>query len=199
VHPLPFHGDDTQLVDALRKGHPAAVAHFYSSFVRLVQRFLFRILGPDSELEDTVHDTFVRALESIHRLRDPALLRSWLVGVAVVTAKTRLQTRSRRRWLTFLAPENLPEASVPAPKHEVSEALRAMYDVLDRLPPDERVAVVLRVVERLPMLDAAEACRVSLSTFKRRLRRGETKFRELVSVDPALQDWMLEEDRDGRS
>jgi RNA polymerase sigma-70 factor (ECF subfamily) len=164
-----------------------------------VQRLLFRILGPDSELEDTVHDTFVRALESIHRLRDPALLRSWLVGVAVVTAKTRLQTRSRRRWLTFLPPENLPEAPVPAPKHEVSEALRAMYAVLDRLPPDERVAVVLRVVECLPMLDAAEACRVSLSTFKRRLRRGETKFRELVSVDPALQDWMLEEDRDGRS
>ena len=87
---------------------------------------------------------------------------------------------------------------MPAPELEASEALRAMYDVLDRLPPDERVAVVLRIVERLPMLDAADACRVSLSTFKRRLRRGETKFRELVSVDPALQDWMLEEDDDGR-
>jgi RNA polymerase sigma-70 factor (ECF subfamily) len=193
---MPFHGNDAQLVESVRQGHPAAVAHFYSSFVRLVHRFLFRILGPDSELDDVLHDTFVRALESIHTMRNPELLRSWLIGVAVVTAKTRIQSRKRRRWLTFLPPESLPESPVPAPRFEASEALRAMFAVLERLPPDERVAVVLRVVERLPMLEGAHACRVSLSTFKRRLRRGERMFRELVSAEPALHDWMLE-DADG--
>jgi RNA polymerase sigma-70 factor (ECF subfamily) len=193
VRSLPFQGDDEQLVESLRRGHPPAVAYFYSTFVKLVHRLLFRLLGPDSELEDTVHDTFVRALQSVHRLRDPALLRSWLVGVAVVTARIRMQSRKRRRWLMLFPPEKLPERSIFAPSLEISEALRATFAILERLPPDERVAVVLRIVERMPMLDAAHACGVSLSTFKRRLRRGEEKFRELVMAEPRLRDWVLEE------
>ncbi len=168
------------------------MAYFYSTFVRMVHRLLFRLLGPDSELEDTVHDTFVRALQSIHRLRDPALLRSWLVGVAVVTAKICMQSRKRRRWLMLFPPEKLPERSFFATSLEISEALRATFAILERLPPDERVAVVLRMVERMSMLEAAHACGVSLSTFKRRLQRGEEKFRKLAMAEPALGDWVPE-------
>jgi RNA polymerase sigma-70 factor (ECF subfamily) len=196
VHPLPFYGDDARLVESLREGHPAAVAHFYGLFVAQVQRLLFRILGPDSELEDTVHDTFVRALESIHTLRDPVALRSWVVGVAVFTARIRIQSRTRRRWLLLRPPEELPEPACSGPSLEVGEALRATYRVLQKMRPEERIAVVLRLVEGMTMPEAAAASGVSLSTFKRRLERGEKIFHELVATEPALRGWR-EEGSDG--
>jgi RNA polymerase sigma-70 factor, ECF subfamily len=186
---FPFHGDEEQLVRSLRDRHPAATVHFYARFSGHVRNLLFRMLGPDSELDDTLHDTFVRALDSIETLRDPKALRSWTLGVAVHTARIELQRRRRRRWLSLFAPADLPERPASAAAPEVVEALRSVSRVLDRLPTDERIAVVLRLAERMTMPEAAAACGVSVSTFKRRFARGEKLFREHASGEPALHDW----------
>ena len=190
---LPFQGDDKRLVEALCSGHPGAAAHLHARFAPQLNRVLFRLLGPDSELEDVVHDTFVQALESIHRLRDPDLLGSWLTGVAVFTAKRRMQVRARRRWLLFRAPEEIPERAIFDPAPEAVDALRAIYSVLRKLRPDECIAVTLRLVEGMTLPEAAAACGLSLSTFKRKLARGEKKFRAMVAHEPALADWLTEE------
>lgn len=190
VHRFPFNGDDARLVESLRQGHPAAIAHFYARFAEKVQRMLFRILGPDSELEDTVHDTFVRALESIHTLRDVRALGSWVIGIAVFTARIRIQRRRRRRWLQLLSPEDLPDLVFSDPAPEVGEAWRALSRVLDEMPTNERIAVVLRLAEGMTMPEAADACGVSLSTFKRRFGRGEAIFQKLIGREPALREWL---------
>lgn len=196
VHPFPYGGDDRQLVNGLLNGNPAAAVHLYVTFAERVRRLLYRILGPDSELEDTLHDTFVRALESVHGIRDPNALRSWIAGVAIRTARIRIQRRQRRRWLTLFAPEDIPETTFIDTPAEVSEALQAVARVLGQLEVEERIAVVLRLAENMTMPEAAEACGVSLSTFKRRLQRGELRFRELVSREPSLADW-CQGDADG--
>jgi RNA polymerase sigma-70 factor (ECF subfamily) len=186
---FPFNGDEEQLVRCLRDRQPAATVHFYTRFSAQVRSLLFRILGPDSELDDTLHDTFVRALESIETLRDPKALRAWILGVAVYTARIELQRRRRRRWLSLFAPANLPELPANEAAPEAIEALRSVSRVLDRLPTDERIAVVLRLAERMTVPEAAAACGVSHSTFKRRFARGDKVFRELAMREPALTDW----------
>lgn len=195
--PFPYGGDDQQLVRDLQARQPAASVHFYARFAQPVRGLIFRILGHDVELEDTVHDVFIRAIESIDRLREPAALRSWVMGIAVRTARILLQTRRRRRWLRFFAPAELPELAVSDASPEVREALRALTRVLDELPTDERIAVVLRFGEGMTLDEAARVCDVSLSTFKRRLERGERNFRALTREDAALSSWWQE--REGRA
>jgi len=189
---LPFQGDESRLVEALCNGHPGAAAHLHARFAPQLSRVLFRLLGPDSELEDVVHDTFVQALESIHRLRDPELLGSWLTGVAVFTAKRRMQVRARRRWLLFQPPAEISEQATFDPAPEAIDALRSIYSILRKLQTDERIAVTLRLVERMTLPEAAAACGLSLSTFKRRLARGEKKFRAMAAHEPALEEWIAE-------
>ena len=186
---FPYVGDDAQLVRELQAQQPAASAHFYARFAQPVRGLVFRILGRDLELEDVVQEVFVRAIESIARLRDAAALRSWLMGIAVRTARIRLQSRKRRRWLSFFAPSELPEAVAVDISPEIRQALSALARVLDELPTDERIAVVLRFGERMTLGEAAESCGVSLSTFKRRLQRGERRFRALTLEEPTLASW----------
>ena len=192
VHRFPFQGDDVRLVEGLRQGHPAAIAHFYAHFAGIVHRILFRVLGPDAELEDTVHDTFVRALESIHALRNAQALQSWVIGIAIFTVRIRIQKRRRRAWLHLFSPEDLPERGYSDPAPEVGEAVRALARVLDKMPTDERIAVVLRLAEGMTMPEGAQACGVSLSTFKRRFGRGEKIFQKFIAREPALQAWLTE-------
>jgi RNA polymerase sigma-70 factor (ECF subfamily) len=147
------------------------------------------MLGPDSELEDTLHDVFVRAFESLHNLRDPAALDSWVMGVTVRTARTRLQRRARRWWLKLASDDTMPEPAVPARDPAADEALRATYRILDMLPVDERIALVLRFAAEMTIAEAATTSGVSVATIKRRLQRAERSFLAHAEREPALESW----------
>lgn len=194
---ITFVGDDAALVDALRERKPAAVAAFHDRYAQYVLRILVRILGHDVDLKDVHHEAFVRALSSIASLRDPKRLTQWMTSVAVLTAKTCIQRRQRKRWLVFLSPSDLPEA-IGAPKEsppEVLEALRATYRILDAMPTEERILFALRYVEGLELTELASVSNTSLATVKRRLSRAEQRFAALARRDPALRDWV---ERGGR-
>jgi RNA polymerase sigma-70 factor (ECF subfamily) len=177
----------------MRSGRLDARAAFYDRHARAIHALVFRLMGPDGEIDDVVHDVFVRALESLPRLREPAALRSWLFGIAVRAVGIRFQKRTRQRWLRFMAPEELPEIAT-LPTTELGEALRDVYAILRGMDPDERIALVLHRVEGLPLEDAARATDTSLATFRRRLARGETKFFARARSRPALDEWLLEGD-----
>lgn len=174
-------------------GRLDAGAAFYDRHVQSIHALVFRLMGPDGEIDDVVHDVFVRALESLPRLRDPAALRSWLFGIAVRTVGIRFQKRTRQRWLRFMAPEEVPEVAV-LPSTELGEALRDVYAILRGMDADERIALVLRRVEGLSLEDAATATGTSLATYRRRLARGEAKFLARASSRPALDVWLSESD-----
>jgi RNA polymerase sigma-70 factor (ECF subfamily) len=136
---------------------------------------------------------FVRALESLPRLREPAALRSWLFGIAVRVVRIRWQKRWRQRWLRFMAPEEVPEITW-LPPTDLREAFRDMYAILDGMSPDERIALVLHHVEGLSLEEAANAAGTSLATFRRRLARGEAKFFARAKTRPALGAWVVQGD-----
>ena len=185
-----FAGDDEALVAAVRRGQEPAIAAFYDRFGKHMLRVLGRILGAHRDLADAHHDAFVRALESIGELRDPGALRSWMTSVAVFTARTHLQRQSRRWWLRFHSPDELPELSVVPADQEAREALRSTYRLLDKLPTDERIAFTLRRIDDIDLPSAAAACRMSLATFKRKLARAEKRFAALVASEPNLRVWL---------
>lgn len=181
---------DAALVDGLRARQPVAIRVFYERYSRRVARVLHRLLGGGDELEDAQHEVFERAIRSIERLRDPAALEAWLTSVAVFTARSIIQRRVRRRWLRFVAPEELPEVEAVAASSEIGEALRATYAVLERIDTDDRIAFVLRFIEGMKLEEGAEACRVSLATFKRRLARAEDSFVEQARDNAVLAEWL---------
>lgn len=188
--PLPFTGDDAALLAALKVGHPGAVAAFYDRFTTHVQRILLRVLGADRELADVHHDVFVRALGSIGDVIEPAALKAWVTQVAVFTARTCIQRRSRRWWLRVLPPDEVPETEAPSASGEVHQALKATYAVLEKLPTDERIAFALRFVEGMELTEVARACDCSLATIKRKLQKAEKRFVALASRQPVLLDWL---------
>src|SRR5258708_22136293 len=173
-------------------GRLDAGAAFYDRYAHAVPGLVFRLRGPDTETADVVHDVFVRALESLPRLRDPGALKPWLYGIAVRTVAIRFQKRSRQRWLRFMAPEDVPEMASMPPSSELGEALGELYAVLRGMDADERIALVLHRVEGLSLEDAAAAAGWSLSTYRRRLARGEAKFFARAESRPALAGWIEE-------
>lgn len=181
-------GDDTTaLVNALRGGDPAAPTALFDRYALFIHRALVRIIGSDDpESSDLLHDTFLRALQNVGRLKKPEALKSWLHGIAVFTAKEWL--RARRRMGHPQPPGSGPDRPAVSASPEAREAVRALYQVLDTFPEDERIAFVLRFVERMDLAEMAAVCRVSFSTTRRRIKRAEARFRKALPAYPAIEE-----------
>jgi len=85
--------------------------------------------------------------------------------------------------------DQLPEPSVVR-DDDHAEVVREVSAILERLPVDERIALVVHRVQGLSLSESAAACGTSVSTFKRRLARGETKFFARAEKRPALAMWL---------
>jgi RNA polymerase sigma-70 factor (ECF subfamily) len=188
--PLTFVGDDAALMQALRTGHPGAAAVFYDQHSAHVHRTLRAVLGADEEIPDLLQEVFIRALDRIAKLRDIERVRSWLGTIAIFVARAQIRRRARRSWLRVFSPERTQPSYQDQPASEARLALREVYDVLDGLPVNERMAFVLRFIDGMTLHDAAEACNTSLATIKRRLARAEKQFLAEARKRPALVHWL---------
>ena len=187
---LPIAQPDAALVAALRAGRADAGAVLFDRYGDDVERVLYRILGPDSEIKDLLQDVFVVALSTVDKLRDPDALRGWLMSIAVRKARKCILRRQRWRFIQLWPTGELPEREARSIPPEVSEALRCTYAVLARLPADERIAFALRFVDGMELTAVAAACGVSLATIKRRLARAQAAFAALALQQPALHEWL---------
>jgi RNA polymerase sigma-70 factor (ECF subfamily) len=178
--------DQAELLRRLQRGERAAAALLFDLHAPAIERILLRTIGSDQELDDLLHEVFVRALQSIHRLRDPEALEGWLRRLAVCAAMDLLRSRSRRRWLRLLPIESVPEPLAPELDEETREAVRITYRLLDQLPVEERVAFSLRVLDGMSLAEVAAACDCSLATVKRRIARAQATFDHAASTHPAL-------------
>jgi RNA polymerase sigma-70 factor (ECF subfamily) len=153
------------------------------------------VLGLDQDIPDLLQDVFVTALGSIGSLEDPRALRAWLTSIAVRHARSLIRKRSRRRILSFIDGRELDRHFAPASPADLHEPVRALYEVLKRMPADERIAFALRFVDGMDLYEVAAACKVSRATVSRRLERARLRFLEEARRHEALADWLNEGSR----
>ena len=189
---------DAKLVESLRADDPNAAAALFDAYGQYVERLLARVLGPDPEIDDLLHDVFVEALANIGQLRDPARLKGWLTRMTVFTARGLLRRRRRQAWLVFLPADDVPPRPSAAPSPETRDLLARVFAILRKLRPNHRIAFSLRYIEGMTLPEAAEASGVSLATFKRWLKASDQAFLARAKrTDHALYEELLRSPRWG--
>jgi RNA polymerase sigma-70 factor (ECF subfamily) len=191
---LPLPDSDAGLVGAVRAGRADAHEELVRRCGPDVERILFRVLGPDSEMEDLAHEVFIAAFHCLEQLREPKALRSWLVGIAVRKARKLIARRKRWSFVRNVAPTDLPEQAAATSSAEINEAFRSTYRLMAELPVDDRIAFTLRHVEGMELTAVAQATDVSLATAKRRVARARRRFIQLAQQSDVLAPWVKHEE-----
>jgi RNA polymerase sigma factor (sigma-70 family) len=133
--------------------------------------------------DDVAQDALTRALRALRAMpaEDVAALqvRPWLLTITRNTAYNHHRTRRRRPQVVgeptteVVSGGERPDAA--AERHETGDDLRA---ALDRLPPAQRDAIVLRHVLDLSSKEAAEILGWNENTLKSHLARGLRRLRQ---------------------
>jgi RNA polymerase sigma-70 factor (ECF subfamily) len=169
---------DAALVLAARAGEEWAREALFRRYARLALGLAYRILPRDADADDLVQDSFLAAFERLDRLSNPQAFQAWLSSIVVRTAGKRLRRRRLQVRLGLLRSEPIDVDQIvsrSAPP-DVAAELRAVYGLLETLSVEERIALVLRRVERLEIPEIAEQMGLSTSTVKRRLNAAEARL-----------------------
>jgi RNA polymerase sigma-70 factor (ECF subfamily) len=158
----------------------AREALFRRHYPRIL-RLAYRLLGREDEAEDLAQDVAIEALHGLHRLRDGQAFDAWVGRICVFRARSRIRHYRMLRRLRlvndrFIDPDRVVSASA---RPDVREELRRVYAHLQQMPPDMRIAIVLRRVEGLTLPEIADRMGRSLTTVKRRLTEAEACLNEL--------------------
>jgi RNA polymerase sigma-70 factor (ECF subfamily) len=154
----------------------------FARYGRYVARLAARMLGAgDSEVDDVVQEVFWLASRRLPRIVDMIQARGWLATVTVRLVRRRLRRRRFRR--LFHANPRRAEAPAPGATGEQRALLARLYEVLEELPTEQRLAWSLRYLEGEPLDGVAAACGCSLATAKRRVSAAKKVIDEVFGDD----------------
>lgn len=192
-------GDDTTLALALIAGDPAAPRVAWDRFSPMVRGILRRSFGPASEVEDLVQDVFLSLFRSATKLRQPATLRAFVIGITVRTVRYELRRRRVRGWIGLSVSPELPDLRVVHPDTDSREALVRFYELLDRVNTRDRTAFVLHFIEGMDAAEVAAVLETSVPTVRRCLGRAWKRVVLLASRDSTLAEYVAKLENKPRS
>ncbi|HEY0708117.1 MAG TPA: sigma-70 family RNA polymerase sigma factor [Polyangia bacterium] len=184
------HEVELRLAHALVNGDASAAGALWDHFLPLVRGLIVRALGPGEDVQDAVQDVFMRVFEKGRALRDPNMLRSYVVAVTVHYVRSQFRYRRVRRLFRDQNQKMAEERGWASESPSDRLALRALYRALDRLPAGERLAFTLRFFEGMEIAEAATIAELSVATFKRRLVAAKARLWQLTGEDPFLAPYL---------
>lgn len=163
----------------------AGFAELFGAYRGVVFSTALRVSGRWPDAEDLTADAFLRAYRALigyDRARIAALTpRAWLLTILLNLWRNDRRSHARRPPPAPL--EHAPDAPDPgegveqaAQRHETGRELTAL---LTRLPDDQRIAVVLRHVNDLPIAEIAQVLGCPVGTVKSHISRGLRRLRDL--------------------
>lgn len=167
---------DAQYVARALAGEPearAALVHrHHSDCLRLARH----LLGDDTDAEDAVQETYIRAFGALRRYEERDSFRAWLYRILVHRCRTAARGRARRRE-RFVSDE-LAVQSASVPGHErLVIAQRSLARALAGLDLAHREAFLLKVGEEMEYDEISRLTGVGVPALKMRVKRARDHVR----------------------
>jgi RNA polymerase sigma-70 factor, ECF subfamily len=200
INPLaPAAPDDAELIRRALSRDEAAVRAIMQANNRRLYRLARGILRNDTEAEDVVQDTYVRAFTRLEQFRGDSSLSTWLSRIAINEALGRLRRQKPGvEWseLEKSAPQAqiipFPLASSDDPEKSMAqrEIQHVVEHAIDELPEPFRLVFITRVIEGMNVEETAEILGLKPETVKTRLHRARNLLRDNVErkIGPVVME-----------
>lgn len=170
---------DHDLVAKARSGDREAYAELVRRYERLAFRVAWLVCRSRVEAQDAAQEAFIKAFRALHRLRQHASFRPWLLQIVANEARNRVRSTSRRSRYESLAATGSADA-VPSAEAEAVGATERddVLAAVERLPERERLIVACRYLLELSETETALVAGVPKGTVKSRLSRALARMRD---------------------
>lgn len=183
-------GSDAQDVAQAKAGDNAAFRRLVERHSHAVFHVAFRMTGNESDAEDVVQDTFLKAYRELGRFESRAAFGTWIHRIAINCSYDMLRRRPRQKAEPLEGTDG--EGSLAATLHAdaaqgpdrlafSAEVQRRVRAAMADLTPAERAAFVLRHLEGRSVEEIGSALGLQVSATKHSIFRAVQKMRRALT------------------
>jgi len=177
-----LNGNDRELIESCQRGDYDAFRALFETHSDRVYSIALRYSGDATSALDIAQETFLKVWSHIGEFRAECSFESWLYRIVVNGC---LDYRRRgRKWAPFLS--DLLDAVIAPAESALHKVLRAEVEgdvqrMVAKLPPDQRMVVVLRYTDGFSYEQIAEVLGCSTGTVASRLNRAHKTLERRLS------------------
>ena len=181
---------DQALVERVQKGDKRAFDLLVRKYQQKVVGVISRYISDWSECQDVAQETFIRAYRAIAAFRGDSQFYTWIYKIATNTAKNHLVSQARRPPTDDIAIDDavlldggtrLKDGATPERELMRQEIEQTVFDAVEQLPEDLKIAITLREVDGLSYEEIAETMNCPIGTVRSRI------FRARDAIDQKLR------------
>jgi RNA polymerase sigma-70 factor, ECF subfamily len=170
---------DDRLLDRIANGDEAAFRELVERHVDRAYGLALRILGNNADADDVVQDTFLKVWTHRGRWENGrAKFSTWLYRV--VTNRCIDLRRQPRSEDVESVPEPMDDKPNVINSMQRSEVSDMLDTAMERLPEQQRIAVILSYHEGMSNLEIAEVMETTVAAVESLLKRGRQQLRKLL-------------------
>ena len=189
VHPTSGNREiDYELVLRAQRGDKRAFGMLVDKYQRKLARLLSRMVRDQSEIEDIVQESFIKAYRALPNFRGDSAFYTWLYRIGINTAKNYLVSMGRRPTVStgieiedaenFEDGDELRTTDTPESAMATKQIAQTVNDTVASLPEELRTAITLREIEGLSYEEIATIMGCPIGTVRSRIFRA----RETISL-----------------
>jgi len=173
---------DQELVLRAQRGDKRAFGMLVDKYQRKLARLLSRMVRDQSEIEDIVQDTFIKAYRALPNFRGDSAFYTWLYRIGINTAKNYLVSMGRRPTMStgveiddaenFEDGDELRTMETPESSMMTKQIAQTVNDTVASLPEELRTAITLREIEGLSYEEIATIMNCPIGTVRSRIFRA---------------------------
>ncbi len=181
--------DLKHLVELSKKGDQQAIAQLYEQTSRRAYYLAKQLVKDEDQAQDIVQDAYVKVFTNLPLLEQVENFQGWLNTIVVNKSKDYLKKKKPMLFSKMVSEED--EGSEldfedeggyfsPDQKVDYAETKRLIQGMIDRLPQEQRMAIVLFYLEEMPVKQIARVMECSEGTVKSRLNYGRKAIKAQV-------------------
>ncbi len=175
-------------VKRAQEGDRAAMDRIIADVQDSVYYTCLSILHNNDAAQDAAQDVLCAIFMRLNMLRNPNAYIGWVNRITANVCKTRLQRSGREVFLQsdeeggdpFAKFEQVDESAVPDRMIDNAETQRMIVELVNRLPDEQRMCVLLYYYDQMKTREIADALNVSEGTVKSRLNYARKSIKEGV-------------------
>lgn len=175
---------DAELAVRSQRGDATAFAQLTRRWELPLFRFVRRMIGNDEDARDACQDALLKAYRNIHHLRDPGKFKAWLHHIAANRCRDHHRHRTARPVCSFeesrVGDDLREDRAAPDRDAERSNMAEILKEVLQRLPDEQRTAILLREYQGFTSEEIGQMTGVPAATVRTRIFYGLKAMRRML-------------------